>query len=325
MNPRAFLVFLGVAMAWPLAAGAQQPLPVVGFLDPASAGHRERLVGSFRKGLEQSGYVDGQNILIEYRWADGENSRLPALAADLVNRRVAVIAASGGIPSAHAAKAATTTIPIVFLTATDPVEFGLVASLNRPGGNLTGVTTLGVEVGQKRLELVHELVPKATAVALLVNPSSPLSDTIARELQPIARTLGLQLHILKASTSEELDTAFQRAALLRAGALVIGIDAFFISRSKHVAELSRRHAIPTIFQNREFVEAGGLMSYGGSGEDAYRHVGIYVGRILKGESPSDLPVQQSTRVELIINLKTARALGLDVPPMVLARADEVIE
>jgi putative ABC transport system substrate-binding protein len=238
---------------------------------------------------------------------------------------VAVIAASGGIPSAHAAKAATTTIPIVFLAATDPVEFGLVASLNRPGGNLTGVTTLGVEVGQKRLELVHELVPKATAVALLVNPSSPLSDTIARELQPIARTLGLQLHVLKASTSEELDTAFQRAALLHTGALVIGIDAFFISRSKHLAELSLRHAVPTIFQNREFVEGGGLMSYGGSGADAYRQVGLYVGRILKGESPSELPVQQSTRVELIINLNTAKALGLDIPPTLLARADEVIE
>jgi putative ABC transport system substrate-binding protein len=323
---REFITLLSSAAAWPLGARAQQPtMPVIGFLDPASPNTRTAFVSAFRKGLGEAGYVEGQNVAVEYRWAEGKNNRLPALAADLVARQVTVIAASGGIPSAQAAKAATTTIPIVFLTATDPVQFGLVASLNRPGGNLTGVTTLGVEVGPKRLELVHELVPTATIVAFLVNPTSPLSGNLARELMSAARTLGVQLHVLHASTERELDAVFETLIRLRAGALVIGIDAFFISRSNYIAALSLRHGVPTIFQNREFAVAGGLMSYGGSGTDAYRQVGVYTGRILKGEKPADLPVQQSTKVELIINLKTAKALGLDVPTSILLRADEVIE
>jgi putative ABC transport system substrate-binding protein len=327
MRRREFIGLLGgAAVAWPVAARGQQPaLPVVGFLDPTSPDKRATLVSAFRKGLNESGYAEGQNLAVEYRWAEGENSRLPALAADLVRRQVAVIVATGGIPSAQAAKSTTTAIPIVFLTATDPVQFGLVTSLNRPGGNLTGVTSLGVELGPKRLELLHELVPTAAGIGLLVNPTSRVSESLARDLMPAAGSLGLRLHLLRASTERELDAAFQSFTLLRAGALVIGIDAFFISRIKYIAALALRHAVPTIFQSREFVEAGGLMSYGGSSTDAYRQVGVYAGRILKGEKPADLPVHQSTKVELIINLKTAKALGLEVPPILLARADEIIE
>ena len=282
-------------------------------------------MAAFRNGLAESGYVEGENVAIEYRWAEGENSRLPALAADLVRRQVRMIAATGGIPSAQAARAATTTIPIIFQTATDPVEFGLVASLNRPGGNLTGVTTLGVEVGPKRLELIHELVPAATVIALLINPTSTVSETLAKELLPAARTLGLQLHVSHASTDRDLDAVFESLTLRQAGALVIGVDAFFIAHSKRIAALTLRHAIPAIFQNREFAAAGGLVSYGSSGAEAFRHVGLYAGRILKGERTADMPVQQATKVELVINLKTAKSLGLTVPPSVLARADEVIE
>ena len=264
-------------------------------------------------------------MAIEYRWAEGQYDRLPALVADLIRRQVTVIAANSPAP-VMAAKAATTTIPIVFATGYDPVAAGLVASLARPGGNLTGVTSLTAEVGPKRVELLHELVPTATSIALLVNPAAgPLRETISTDLQAAARTLGLQFHVLHASAVRDFDTVFATLAQLRAGGLVIGSDPFFNSQSEQLAALAIRHAVPAIYQYREFAAAGGLMSYGGSLTDMYRQVGVYTGRILKGEKPADLPVQQSTKVELIINLKTAKALGLTVPPTLLARADEVIE
>jgi len=262
--------------------------------------------------------------VIEYRWAEGHYDRLPTLAADLVRRQVRVIAAAGGTQPALAAKAATTTIPIVFSIGADPVEVGLVASLNRPGGSLTGVVTLAVALGPKRLQLAHELVPAASSAALLINPSDA-AQTDAKKAQEAARDLGLQLHILHASSERELDVAFATVLQLRAGVVVINADAFFNSRSKQLAELALRHAVPTVYQYREFAAAGGLASYGSRLADAYRLVGIYTGRILKGDKPADLPVQQSTRAELIINLKTANALGLEIPVTLLARADEVIE
>ena len=268
----------------------------------------------------------GPNVAIEYRWAENQNDRLPALAADLVRRQVAVIATPGSTPAALAAKAASTTIPIVFTTATDPVQLGLVRSLSRPGGNMTGVTTLGVEVGPKRLELLHELVPTATTMALLVNPTSPaLSEPTTRDVQAAARARGLKIHVLHASTELELDTVFATLIQLRADGLVIGPDALFTGRAKELGALALRHRVPAIYQYPEFTAAGGLMSYGGSLAEAYREVGVYVGRILKGEKPTDLPVQQFTKVELIINLKTARALGLTVPLPLSGRADELIE
>jgi putative ABC transport system substrate-binding protein len=325
MRRRELITVLGgAAFAWPLPLRAQQPaMPVVGFLQAAPDASRLR---AFRQGLSEAGYVEGRNVAIEHRGLDDQYERLPMLVADLVRRRVTVIVTAGGIAAALAAKAATTTIPIVFSVGVDPVEAGLVASLNRPGGNLTGVTSMNVELGPKRLQLLHELAPLATVVALLVNPTNPNAGTLSKDLQAAARTLGLQLHVLGASTERDIDAVFASLTQLRAGGLVIGTDGFFITRSEQFAALTLRHAVPAIFQYRAFAAAGGLMSYGGgSFTDPYRQVGTYTGRILKGAKPSDLPVQQATKVELVINLKTARALGLTVPLPLIGRADEMIE
>ena len=322
---RKFLAALGgAAAAWPLAARAQQPaMPVVGFLNTRAPGEDTHLLAAFRQGLSETGYVEGKTVAIEYRWAEGHNDRLPALAADLVRRRVTVIAANS--QATIAARAATTTIPIVFITGSDPVQVGFVASLNRPGGNLTGVASLDTELGRKRLQLLHELLPKAGTIAALVNPTFPGSDIQARDLQAAASMLGLKLHILHASTERDINTVFATLARLQASGLVIGNDPFFTSWSEQLAALALRDAVPAIYEFRAFVAAGGLMSYGPRIADLYRLVGVYTGRILKGEKPADLPVQQSTSVELIINLKTAKALGLTVPLPLLGRAEEVIE
>jgi putative ABC transport system substrate-binding protein len=327
MRRREFIKAIATtAAAWPLAARAQQqPMPVIGFLHSASPGPHADLVRAFRQGLNETGYVEGKNAAIEYRWAEGQNDRLPALAADLVRRQVTVIAAPSRT-AALAAKAATETIPIVFELGDNPVELGLVNSLNRPSGNLTGVTSLNTEIGPKRLELLHELVPTASIIALLVNPTNPgLAETLSRDLQAAARTLGLQLHVLHASTDRDIDTIFATLVQRRPGGLVIGNDALFVNQIGQLAALTVRHAVPTIFQTHEFAAAGGLISYGTSLRDLFRQVGLYTGRILKGERPADMPVQQATKVELIINLKTAKALGLTVPLSLLGRADEVIE
>jgi putative tryptophan/tyrosine transport system substrate-binding protein len=323
---REFFTLMGGAAVWPVAARAQQPaLPVIGFLNSASLDATKASVAAFRQGLAETGTIEGQNVSIEYRWAEGRYDRLPALAADLVRRKVAVIATTSGIPPALAAKAATTTIPIVFTAGADPVEVGLVTSLSRPGGNLTGVAVLNVELAPKRLELLHELVPAATLIALLVNPANPNTDTVSRDLQAAARTLGLQLHVLRASAEGDLESVFATLLQLRAGGLVIAPDTFFVSQTEQIAALALRHTVPAISLYREFAVAGGLMSYGASGTDAVRLAGVYCGRILKGEKPADLPVQQVTKVELTINLKTAKTLGLPVPQSLLFGADEVIE
>jgi putative tryptophan/tyrosine transport system substrate-binding protein len=325
MRRREFLGALGGAAAWPAAARAQQPtMPVIGFLNGASPDGYAHMVGAFRQGLKDTGYVEGQNVAIEYRWAEGHYDRLPDLAADLVRRQVSVIAATS-TPANLVAKASTSTIPVVFTTGSDPVQLGLVASLNRPGGNVTGVTQLTEEVAPKRVELAHELIPTATVIGLLINPGNSLAETMTAASKTAATTLGLQLNVLHASTETELDNAFSTFLQMRAGALAIGGDAFFNSHDELLAALSIRHSLPSVYQNHEFAEAGGLISYGGSLMDSYRLAGVYTGRILKGDSPADLPVQQSTKVELIINLKTAKALGLTVPLSLLGRADELIE
>ena len=331
MRRRQFITLLGGAAAipvsWPLAVRAQQgALPVVGFLNAASAETYAPLAAAFRKGLDEAGYADGRNVTIEYRWAEGHNDRLPALAADLVQRQVAVIAATS-TPAALAAKAATATTPIVFETAADPIQLGLVASLNRPGGNVTGVTQTNVEVGPKRLELLHELLPAARIMAFLVDPSDPaVAETTANQMLAAARTLGLELRVLNASAEEDFDAVFAKVSQLQASGLVIGAGtAIFAGRSGQLAALAARHAVPTVGANRLFVNSGGLISYGADIVDAYRLTGGYVGRILKGEKPADLPVQQATKIELRINLKAAKALGITVPLPLLGRADEVIE
>ena len=327
MNRRKFITLLGgAAAAWPLAARAQPALPVIGFLGSESLDLYAGRLRAFHQGLRETGFVEGRNVAFEYRWAEGEYGRFPTLLADLVSRKVAVIAVAGGTPPALAAKAATATIPIVFTTAGDPVAAGLVTSLSRPGGNITGVTSLAVELGQKQLEVLTELVPAATVIALLVNPANPSNaDTLSRELQAAARIRGVGLHVLHASTESDLDTVFATLPRLGAGALVIGSDPFFNSRPHQLVALAARHAVPTMYPFPEYVMAGGLVSYGDSFTDVYRLVGTYAGRILKGEKPADLPVQQSSKVELFINLKTAKALSISVPLTLRVRSDELIE
>jgi putative tryptophan/tyrosine transport system substrate-binding protein len=327
MRRRQLIALLGGAAAgWPLAARAQKPTPVVGFLGSESAAKSADLLRFFHQGLGELGFVVGQNLAIEYRWADGYNDRLPALAADLVRREVSVIATPATTPGALASKVATETIPIVILTAGDPVALGLVASLNRPGGNITGATSLAGELAPKRLELMHELLPKATVLALLVNPTNPvLMEATTRETQAAADTLGVELHVLQARTEREFDGIFVSLSEVRAGGLVIVVDSFFTARREQLGQLALRNRVPAIYQSRAFAEAGGVMSYGGSLADGFRLVGLYTGRILKGDKPADLPVQQTTKAELIINLKTAKALGISVPLPLSGRADEVIE
>jgi putative tryptophan/tyrosine transport system substrate-binding protein len=325
MRRREFIGLVGGAAAvWPLALRAQQLRPVIGFLNGSSADGYAPMVAAFGQGLKETGYLDGQNVTIEYRWAEGRYDKLSELVGDLIRRQVSVIAATS-TPANLVAKKATTTIPIVFTTSSDPVQLGLVDSLNRPGANVTGVTQLNVEVGPKRLELARELMPSATAVALLINPKNPQADAVLKNMQAAAPSLGLQLQVLRASSEAEMETAFASFASLKAGILTIGTDTLFNGRTEKLASLAVRYAVPTIYQYTQFTANGGLMSYGGSIEDAYRTAGILAGRILKGDKPADLPVQQSTKVQLIVNLKAARALGIAVPLSLLGRADEIIE
>ncbi len=326
MKRREFITLLGgAAVMWPYAAHTQQPaLPVVGYLSSVAPVAYAHLVAAFRKGLSETGFVEGQNVALEFRWAEGRYDRLPALAADLVGRQVAVIVA-GSVPAARAAKAATATIPIVFTAGADPVKVGLVASLNRPGGNLTGVYSFGGEVATKGLGVLRELVPSAAVIAVLLNPKNPIAELTKRDVQGAARLTGQKIQFLNASSERELDSAFASLVQQQADALLVGNDAFFNSRVGQLAALAGRHAIPTLYSRREFAAAGGLVSYGPSLADTYHQVGIYTGRILKGAKPADLPVVLPTKFELVINRKTAETLGLSVPPTLLALADEVIE
>jgi putative ABC transport system substrate-binding protein len=328
MRRRDFITLVsGVAAGWSFAARAQQPaIPVVGFLSGESADTYTNLVEAFRQGLNETGYTEGQNVAIEYRWAENNFDRLPALAADLIGRKVAVIATGGGgTAAALAAKAATTTIPIVFTSGVDPVKMGLVATLNRPGSNVTGITWLSLILDAKRLELLHELVPRVTGVAVLLNPTFPDAAEQLSKVQDAARTIGQSITILNARNIDEIDLAFQSLVQMRLDSLLVGTDPFLISRREQIVKLAARHEIPAIYDNRDFTVAGGLISYGASFSDAVRQAGIYTGKILKGEKAANLPVLQPTKFELVINMKAAKALGLTIPPSLLATADEVIE
>jgi putative ABC transport system substrate-binding protein len=327
MRRREFITALGGAAAWPLVARAQQlPIPVIGFLDPRSLeGVANRLRG-LRQGLKETGHIEGENVTIEYRWAENQMDRLPDLAAELARRQVALIIASGGRDPALAAKVATTTIPVLFLTAEDPARLGLVASLARPGGNLTGINFFNAELATKRLELLRELVPGTKRLAVLINPvDAANSDSTLKAIEPAARAIGLQIQVLSASTSREIDAAFAIIGRDRPDAIFVGQTPFLNGRRVQIAQLAARHAVPASYSGREFPEVGGLMSYGSDIADAYRQVGIYAGRILKGAKPADLPVVQANKFELVINAQTARMLGLDLPAQLLARTDEVIE
>ena len=327
MRRREFITLLGGATAaWPLAALAQQTaMPVIGYLGAESPAAFASRIRAFRQGLGETGYAEGRNVAIEFRWAEGQHDRLPALAADLVDRRVAVIVAPGGAPAALAAKSATTTIPIVFEMGADPIAIGLVGSLSQPGGNLTGVTSLSVEVTPKRLEFLHAAIPAANVFAVLINPTSPTADSQSRILQTLARDRGLQCHILQASSERDFDTVFANLPQLRAAGLVVASDTLLGTHGEQLAALAVRHAVPAIHQSRDFTIAGGLMSYGGSFAESHRQAGVYTGQIIKGAKPADLPVQQVTKVELFINLKAAKTLGVTFPLSILARADDVIQ
>jgi putative tryptophan/tyrosine transport system substrate-binding protein len=324
---REFITLLGgAAAAWPIAAGGQQPpVPLIGMLSSRSLRDSVEMLVAFRQGLNELGFFEHQNVAIEYRWAEGQYDRLPAFAAELVRRQVAVILAVGSVPSPLAAKAATSTIPIVFVVGGDPIKFGLVTSLSRPGGNVTGVTVMSGTLTAKRLELLRELVPKADVIACLVNPSSPEAQAQLADIQAAAHTIGQEILTLNAANESEIDAAFAKVVEQRVGALLVGNDALFVLRREQIVTLAARHAVPAMYFLREFVTAGGLASYGTGLNDAYRQVGNYIGKILKGSKPADLPVQQTAKIELVINLKTAKSLGLDLPATLLARADEVIE
>jgi ABC-type uncharacterized transport system substrate-binding protein len=323
---RKFLATLGgAAAAWPLAARAQQPMPVIGFLSSLSEKDTPRIMAPFRQGLAEAGYAEDRNVAIEYRFAEGQFARLPEMAADLVRRQVAAIAAVSGTPAGSAAKAATATIPIVFAMGSDPVAAGLVGSLNRPGGNVTGATFYTVLLGAKRLELLRGLVPKATTIALLTNPKNPVSVVQRSDVEAAARTMGLQIRNYDVSSIGEIDAAFSTLARERPDVLYVGADVLFFTHRKELAALATRLGLPAIYGDRDVAEAGGLMSYGASRPEAYRQAGVYIGRILKGEKAGDLPVMLATKFELVLNLRTAKALGFEVPPMLLALADEVIE